>query len=205
MIDILDVGSGNLKSLKNWIEKASIPCRYVDNPADIKSGLIVLPGVGSVGPYMSRFREKGFDKAVIGHIGGGGRVLGICLGFQILGGYSEEDGGVECLNILDGHVERIQSCDSHNGWELISLNKKKLNNQSFSSQYQLTRKQKIEGRVFYNHEYGFVNKDADTFDLRISKELDRYSGLIIKDKIIGIQFHPEKSQLSGHELISMIL
>ena len=85
------------------------------------------------------------------------------------------------------------------------MRKDMMNSQSFNSQYQLTQKKVLDGRVFYNHEYGVINQESGLFSVPVSNSLPQYSGLLVKDNIIGIQFHPEKSQVSGSELISMIL
>jgi glutamine amidotransferase len=204
-VDILDIGSGNIRSIKNWIEKAHVSTRIVSEVNDIQSDLLILPGVGSAGSYMQRLKKGNYDQAVLEHVEKGGRLLGICLGFHIMANYSEEDGLVEGLGLIDAHVERLADNISHNDWESIYLRRDEMNTQNFHSQCNLTKKRILDGRVFYNHEYGFINKDSESFTLPVSESLLKYSGLLIKDKIIGIQFHPEKSQISGSELISMIL
>jgi glutamine amidotransferase len=204
-VDILDVGSGNIQSIKNWIEKANVSAKVVNDARSIQSNLLILPGVGSVGSYMHRLKQGSFDQAILEHVDKGGRLLGICLGFQIMSAYSEEDGGVEGLSIIDGHVERLQNKASHNSWEPIYLRRNELNGQSFNRQLNLSKKRILDGRVFYNHEYGFVNNEEKSFSIPVSGSLPRYSGLLVKDKVIGLQFHPEKSQVTGLDLISMIL
>ena len=116
-VDILDIGSGNIRSVKNWIEKLNVSTRIVTEPDDVQSEMLVLPGVGSAGSYMKRMKSGNFDEAVKAHIEKGRRVMGICLGFQIMMEYSEEDGHVKGLGILDGHVERLAGQTSHNAWE----------------------------------------------------------------------------------------
>ncbi len=204
-VDILDVGSGNIQSIKNWIEKANVSTRVINEASNIQSSLLILPGVGSAGPYMQRLKQGNYDQAIIEHIDKGGRLLGICLGFHIMSAFSDEDGGVEGLNLIDGHVERLQGKISHNSWEPIYLRRNELRGQSFNRQVNLSKKRILDGRVFYNHEYGFVNNDEKSFSIQISESLPKYSGLLVKDKIIGMQFHPEKSQVTGLDLISMIL
>ncbi len=204
-VDILDAGSGNIKSIQNWIERLHVPTRVVKKSTDIKSDFLVLPGVGSVGPYMEKLKKKSFDKAIHDHIDSGGRLLGICLGFQIMGKYSQEDGGVEGLGLLDGYTAQLEGKLSHNGWEKFMLNIDNLNEQSFNSTMKLTRKKNIRGRVFYNHEYSFICEDEKIFNKKISIDLNNYSSMIIKNNIIGIQFHPEKSQQTGLDLMSIIL
>jgi len=204
-VDILDIGSGNISSIKNWIEKANVPTRIVNSAQNIKSDLLILPGVGSAGSYMARLIDGNYDVAIREHLANGGRLLGICLGFQIMTKYSEEDGGVSCLGLINGHVERIGTEISHNGWEPLRFRNDDMNEQLFHNQYKLTNKRVLNGRVFYNHEYGVVNKEDKSFSTPVSNYLPKYAGLFVKDKIIGIQFHPEKSQITGLDLISMIL
>jgi glutamine amidotransferase len=204
-VDIVDVGSGNVRSIQNWIEKCNVDARCVSRVDNLLSEVIILPGVGSAGPYLDRLRKNSFDTAIIEHVQGGGRLIGICLGFQIMSSFSQEDGGIEGLSLIDAEVKRLENSTSHNEWEPFSFRKDQMNGQSFSSSQKLSRKTILDGRVFYNHEYGVINNDPYAFTVPVSLKLNQYSGMFVKDKIIGIQFHPEKSQLTGLELISMIL
>lgn len=205
LVEILDIGSGNVKSIQNWIERVNVPTRIVTKCTDIKSDFLVLPGVGSAGPYMDRMRKGSFDKAVIDHVNKGNKLVGICLGFQIMSNFTEEDGGVEGLGLLNAKVKRLEKPTTHNGWEKFNLKKSDLVEASFSSELKLTRKQAIDGRVFYNHEYGFVLEDKKLFSKPISNAFNQYSSIVVDNNIMGIQFHPEKSQQTGIDLISMIL
>ncbi|MFX4237787.1 imidazole glycerol phosphate synthase subunit HisH [Aliarcobacter butzleri] len=204
-VDVLDIGSGNIRSIQNWIERMNVPTRIVSNPNDIRSKFIILPGVGSAGSYMQRLKKSNFDKAILDHVNNGNRILGICLGFQLMAEYSEEDGGVEGLGLIKGRVEKLENSPTHNGWEKFNLKKEELGERPFSSELKLTRKRIINGRVFYNHEYGFVLDEKCTYNKTISDKYSKYSSLIVKDNVIGIQFHPEKSQETGLDLISMII
>ena len=109
------------------------------------------------------------------------------------------------MKILKGRVVKNSDGESHNGWETIHLNRNELADQTFSSEFKLTQKKLLNGRVFYNHEYSFVNDDDESFNMPISNKHPKYSALVIKDKIIGIQFHPEKSQITGVDLASLVL
>ncbi|KGJ97006.1 imidazole glycerol phosphate synthase subunit HisH [Colwellia psychrerythraea] len=205
VVDILDIGSGNIRSIRNWIERVNIATRIVTKATEIESEFLILPGVGSAGSYMKRIKEGSFDQAILEHVQKGNRLLGICLGFQILAESSEEDGGVEGLNLMKGYVKKLDKNSSHNGWENFNFKKDEMGSQSFHSQCKLTRKKMIQGRVFFNHEYGFINQDDHCFSKPISENFQNYSSMIVKDNIIGMQFHPEKSQNTGLDLISMIL
>jgi imidazole glycerol-phosphate synthase subunit HisH len=204
-VDIVDVGCGNTKSIKNWLESKATNVKCVQHIDELEANLLVLPGVGSAKSYMEKLQKSAFDLAIIDHVKNGGRLIGICLGFQIMSSSSEEDGGVTGLGLIDAEVERLEGGVSHNGWETLSFRKDRMNGQTFFSSEKLNRKKVLSGRVFYNHEYGVINKDVCAFNVPVSMEMCRYSGMFVKNKIIGIQFHPEKSQFTGLDLISMIL
>ena len=204
-IDIVDIGFGNIKSIKNWIEKTHYRPNIITKSQSLKSDLLILPGVGSAGPFMKRLRYSNFDNEIINYIKKGGRIIGICLGFQILCSKSEEDGGVLGLNIIDGEVKKLEIINSNNGWKNFYLNKNDMKNEMFKSNCKLTKKSIIEGRTFYNHEYGVKCYDESAFTIPICEELKMYSGFYLKENIIGMQFHPEKSQQTGLDLINMIL
>ena len=204
-INVVDLGIGNIQSIKNWIERANIKVKLVSKPEKIDSEIIVLPGVGSAGPFMKKLRHSNFDKLIKNHFKQGKRIIGICLGFQVLTKFSEEDGGTKCMGLLNARVERLHESLTHNAWEKFYLRNTKMNSQKFNSKYSNHRKKIINGRVFYNHEYGVINEDKKSFSIPISENFSEFSGLIVKDKIIGIQFHPEKSQNTGLEIAKMIL
>lgn len=205
IVEIIDIGSGNIKSIQNWIERLDIRTKIISNSLDINSTFLILPGVGSAGPYMDKLKNTSFDIAIKEHIDKGNRLLGICLGFQLMGLSSDEDGGVEGLGLLKGSTKQLSQGRIHNGWEKFKINKDNLDGQSFQSKLKLTRKKNIDGRVYFNHEYGFVNEDKLSFNLPISNNFLEYSSILVNDNIIGMQFHPEKSQITGQELLSIIL
>lgn len=205
MVDIVDVGSGNVRSVRHWLERSNVATRTVGRVNDLSADVIVLPGVGAAGSYMDRLRKASFDKAIIEHVDNGGRLIGICLGFQIMASYSEEDGGVQGLGLLEAEVVRLPGGQSHNSWEPLKIRKDSMGLQTFNATEKLSRKKVLNGRVFYNHEYALINKCVDSFTVPISESLNSFSGLLIKNNIIGMQFHPEKSQSTGLQLISMIL
>jgi glutamine amidotransferase len=201
-VDILDIGSGNIRSVQNFVARLHVPTRVITKAVDIKSEFLILPGVGSAGSYMNRMKSGDFDKAVLEHVYSKKPILGICLGFQIMANFSEEDNGVEGLGIINGRVEKIPQ---HNGWEDFNFKSRELEENPFTPKLKLTRRQNIKGRVFFNHEYGFVPNDSSAFNKPISNVYNKYSSMVVKENIIGFQFHPEKSQKTGLELISMIL
>tara|TARA_B110000003_G_scaffold247928_1_gene259298 strand:+ start:16287 stop:16904 length:618 start_codon:yes stop_codon:yes gene_type:complete len=202
-VDIIDIGIGNINSIENWLTNSNFFCTKVKKPNDIRSDLIVLPGVGSAKLYLEKLKFNKFDLALKNHIKRGGRIIGICLGFQILFDYLEEDGGVQGLGFFSGKVIQLKSKKSHTGWEKLVLKKDKLFPKWKSKMYSVSKKQIINGRVFYNHNYGVVTEDKNLKTEMISKKLN-YISLILSNQIIGFQFHPEKSQITGKNLIELV-
>lgn len=209
MIDIIDVGSGNVQSLKNILALLNVSSRSVRALGEIKSDIVILPGVGSARHYMSRLKDTGLDKAILNHVNEGRRVLGICLGFQLLTKFSEEDGGVDCLGLIDAEAVKLDestSTSSHTGWEPFDINTNFLKKGKSKAQLSLTLKRTLEGRVFYNHEYGVVTKTSKYQTKKINDtSLSKYTAMLVNENVIGVQFHPEKSQSTGLRLLAMLL
>ncbi|MFK7993552.1 MAG: imidazole glycerol phosphate synthase subunit HisH [Granulosicoccus sp.] len=204
-VDIVDVGCGNIGSIRNWVENTNISTRVVSNVRELKSQIIVLPGVGAAGYYLKSLRASNFDNAILEHVDKGGRLIGICLGFQAMSDFCEENSGHRGLGLIKGEVKKLNGLHSNNQWQPFKLSKDRMGVQSFYQQANLTKKRTVKGRVFFNHEYGFVVDDKKAYSQPINKELSNYSAVAVKDRIIGMQFHPEKSQKTGLEIIQMIL
>ena len=202
-IDIIDIGIGNINSVENWLIRSNINCNKINNPDDLSSDLIILPGVGSAKIYSKKLKEKKFDIAIKNHLAQGGRLIGICLGFQILYDYLQEDGGVQGLGILKGKVEQLETNNSHTGWEEFIFKKEQLTKKWKMKTFTKSKKTIIRGRVFYNHNYGIVTTENKTTKIEIPN-YNRFLSLVSTDQIVGFQFHPEKSQWTGKSLIEMI-
>jgi glutamine amidotransferase len=208
-IDIVDIGSGNVRSIKNSLSSLNLPSKSVSKPEDFSSDILILPGVGSAGLYMQKIRASGLDEAIIEHALSGKRLIGICLGYQLMSDYSEEDGGVEGLGLIKGRTEKLRhegNSLTHNGWQEFLFRKKMLADSAYLTIHNLSRKQKIEGRVFFNHEYGVICNDENVATISIKDDiLSPYAAMVVKKNIIGMQFHPEKSQITGLDLMAMLL
>lgn len=202
-VDVVNIGMGNTRSLKHWLETNNIVVNFVDTPDELRSSCIILPGVGAAKQFMNKIREKKFDDAILRHCQLGGRLLGICLGFQVLLETSEEDGGTKTLGILPGKTVRLESPQTHNGWESIDIDLRKCKLKNCWQGSKPSRRKKFSGRVYYNHEYGILVDQKFDLDIKISKNFEKYSAIIIKDNIMGMQFHPEKSQQSGSDLLRL--
>src|SRR5689334_18578034 len=122
-IGIIDYGVGNLGSIMNTLNLLGCNSFISDSPSQLKTadGLI-LPGDGAAGEGMRNLKKTKLDMFIVDQIKEKRPFFGICLGMQILLSKSEE-GNVDCLNILDGVVEKINTSKKlpHIGWNQISI------------------------------------------------------------------------------------
>jgi len=204
-VDIIDLGMGNVSSIVNLLNRLDIHIRLVSRPSDLNSNTIIIPGVGAIGAYVGRFRSLGFHDAIYSCAEKGKQVIGICLGFQLLTQWSEESGGIECLGLIKAQTCRLKGATTHNGWETFNFDRRTIaDNTSFRAP-SLTRKYLVNGRVYYNHEYGVECFDEKAITIPIDSFNERYSAMVVKDNVVGLQFHPEKSQSTGLALFKQLL
>mgnify|MGYP001226262632 CR=1 FL=1 len=190
MVKIIDIGFGNLLSLHYSLLDINIDNKIINSPYQIEPyDKLLLPGVGSIKSYMTALKKTGFSKKILEHFNTNQLLIGICIGMQSLSNFSEEDGGVKCLQILDTKVVKMRE-GKNNGWIKIHLNNKFF-------------KKKIYGRVFYNHEFGMIKNNKNFKSEKIPNR--NYLSFIKKNNFYGIQFHPEKSQATGLKILKQIL
>ena len=197
-VNIIDVGTGNIKSVEYWLDRSNLPHKRVSNIRGLTEDTIIIPGVSSAGEYMQELRHSGLDKEIIARAKQGQKIIGICLGFQLLTHYSEEDGGVDCLGILNGSAKYLDGRKAHNGWTPFFLDSRHL---STNKHLEKKRKKIVNGRVYFNHELR-VDLDSGAY---ISKLDDGIVSFAIQDNVFGFQFHPEKSQVTGQEILELII
>lgn len=189
---ILDYGSANYTSLLNFFNKfESINIKVSSKIRDIKkSQLLILPGVGAFDNAVDFIKKKKIDKIIKEHVIKNKPVVGICLGMQILFDSSEETkNNLKGLSILDGRTKKLDQTNI--GWKIINSNKnffKKFNKSYF----------------YFNHNYFQICKKKYIFSsIKIKNKI--IPAIIKKGNIIGIQFHPENSQINGVKLMTYIL
>lgn len=189
MIAVVDYGMGNLASVLNALRAISPDAAPVASPdaLDDADG-IVLPGVGAFGDAMRRLRDQSLDRAVVAAAERGTPLLGICLGMQLLATTGFEFGEHRGLGLIPGEVRPIPAADRlripHMGWNDIDEPSGVL----------------LEGTVaptfYFVHSYVFVADDPD----HVTGMVDygsRLTAVVERSTVLGVQFHPEKSQDDG--------
>jgi len=196
MIIIVDYGMGNLASVLNMVRKAGGNAEVSGDVHDIVNARkLILPGVGAFDHGISQLQSLGLFSILQQMSVKGTFILGICLGMQLLANRSEE-GHLSGLGLIDAEFRRFSFnseshlCIPHVGWNHIKVMKKN----------PLIPDDGSEQRYYFTHSYHAVCKKEE--DVLATAEYGyRFTAAYCRDRIFGVQFHPEKSHRFGMALI----
>lgn len=200
-VALVDYGAGNLHSVENALRKVGAKVKLTDDPDVIRAAdRIVLPGVGSFRACAEGLRAvEGAVEAMSERVlVGGAPFLGICVGMQLLADRGREHGSTDGLGWIGGEVRLIEPTDPaikvpHMGWNDVAL-------MPHARDHALVE----EGEAYFLHSYHFsVDEGSD-----IVAMTDHGGGLVAavgRENILGVQFHPEKSQSCGLQLLERFL
>lgn len=200
MLAVVDYGAGNLRSVLHALNHLGAEnIRLVREPRDLRGAeKIILPGVGAFGAGMNRLREQDLIQPIRDAVFAGVPYLGICLGMQFLFERSDEMGDHEGLGILPGFVTRFPESIGlkipHMGWNQLQPRRES----------PLLADLPDERFVYFVHSYYCVPAAADdvlaTVDYGIS-----FTAAVQRQHVYGVQFHPEKSQRTGLQILANFL
>ncbi len=195
-ICIADYGCGNTKSIFNAIKYLGYKTIISGKNKDIsESSHLILPGVGSFSNAVDKIKSNLDLKFIKKNIFEDNKpILGICVGMQALGTYGFEFKKCKGLDWIEGKVTRMKNNPNilpQIGWNNLNIISK--NNKLFDN---------IDERDFFYfvHSFKFNPKNKKEI-LANTKYNEIFSSVILKKNIIGVQFHPEKSQISGLKLL----
>ena len=204
-VAVIDYGMGNLHSIAKALQHAAphVDVHIVSDPELIlKADRVVFPGVGAMRDCMQALNETQLAE-VIKEVAKSKPWLGICLGMQALLTDSEEHGYTKGLNILPGHVVRfsdsLQNAQGnhlkipHMGW-----------NQVYFSSHPLWDKIQQNSRFYFVHSYYAIPNDA-TLITATTEYPTAFACALAKENVFAVQFHPEKSQAVGLQLLNNFL
>jgi len=194
-VAIVDYGMGNLRSVQNAVTHVGGKSVVVENPADLLAyDKIILPGVGAFGQAIACLRQTGLADALNERREAGARILGICLGMQLMCSVSEEDGIHEGLNWFAARVTRFLPDAGlsvpHMGW----------NGVDFMRDDPLLAGLESGSDAYFVHSYHVRCDDVSDVLATTDYGLEFHS-MIQRGNVRGIQFHPEKSQGFGLAII----
>ncbi|HEX6305682.1 MAG TPA: imidazole glycerol phosphate synthase subunit HisH [Anaerolineales bacterium] len=194
MIALIDYGIGNLRSVEKALMAVGCHVSLTCQTSEILSAdKVVLPGVGAFGDGMQGLRQRGLVEAIEAVVEARKPLLGICLGMQLLFEVSYELGVHPGLGLLPGEVRRFESNDlkvPQTGWNQIRPRREsRLLNGLAPNSY-----------AYFNHSY--YCQPADPGDILASSEYGvDYASVVGRDGLYGVQFHPEKSQAVGLQIL----
>jgi len=193
---IIDYSLGNLRSVYNAIEAVGGNAKVVTNPNDLsKASHVILPGVGAFGEGIKALHENGWASAIDLYIRTGKPFLGICLGMQLLATNGFEHGENIGLNIISGTVKKFSGAQKkllipHVGW----------NDVVFCNKGRLSKDMDEKQDFYFVHSYCFYPKD-DSYVKGYCEYGEDFPAILEKENVFATQFHPEKSQKSGLQLL----
>lgn len=200
MIAIIDYDMGNLRSVQKGFERVGHQCVVTRSPKDISNAShVVLPGVGAFKDCMDNLKNYGLMEPILNAIKSGKPFLGICLGLQLLFSEGEEFGRHKGLDVIKGKVVRFSSelraqnpelKIPHMGWNDIKIKNrppalKDIEDGSY---------------LYFVHSYYVVPEDKNVIATTTPYGID-FASSIWKNNIFACQFHPEKSQKIGLQIL----
>jgi glutamine amidotransferase len=194
MIAIIDYGMGNLRSVQAGLEHVGQKVFITDKPNEIiNADGVVLPGVGAFGDAIRRLNETGLGNAFCEAVKQGKPCIGICLGLQLLLSESEEGGLFKGLDVIKGKVIRFTNRLKvpHMGWNQINIKKQ---------DSPLFHDIPDGSYVYFVHSYYVAPEDSPVIAATTNYGVD-FTSIIAKDNLFGTQFHPEKSQSLGLQIL----
>ena len=195
-VGIINYGMGNQQSLLNTLEHLGANSFVSNNKNELnKADILALPGVGAFPKGMANLKELNLDSYIKKKVLEGTPLIGICLGMQMLFENSTEFELTEGLNLIKGNVMRIKSKNiklPHMGWNyLIPKNYKNFTSRNLNQ--------------YFVHSYAAYNTQPENIIYECNYEKENFVVGVKYKNIIGLQFHPERSGVSGMNLLSELL
>jgi glutamine amidotransferase len=188
-IGIVDYGVGNHASVKHSFQALGYRCRTSCDPEMLAdSDLIVLPGVGAYPAAMSALNNRGLVDFLRDQAHSGQPIIGLCLGMQLLAEESLEHGTTVGLGLIPGQVLPLEQAPWHIGWNTIEVtNEDKMLLPTDGESY------------YFNHSYIF--NAPRQYQVCLARLGQTFTVGVRRGNIVGLQFHPEKSQSAGRVML----
>lgn len=198
-ITLIDAGTGNLRSVLKALESLGAQVTLTDKPEIVRQAdKLVLPGVGAFGDFMKGLRSRHLEPAILEMHTKGYPLLGICVGMQAFFDRGLEMGEHAGLGLLPGQVQRFEGTESlkipHTGWnQLWPLRETPLLKDIKSGDY-----------AYFNHSYYCAPEKLRDVILYTDYGI-QFASAVQRDNLYGVQFHPEKSQQVGLQVLANFL
>ena len=193
MIAIVDYGIGNLGSVTKGFRRAGAEVELTGDPALLRrADALVLPGDGAFGATMAEIDGRGLAPLLREAVAAGTPLLGICIGMQVLFEQSEEHGRHQGLGLLPGRVRRFDDSLTvpHMGWNTLRARRA----------HPLLDGVADGSHVYFVHSY-YCDAAEDVVIATCDYGQD-FAAIVGRGPVLGLQFHPEKSQAVGQRLVA---
>jgi glutamine amidotransferase/cyclase len=195
---VVDYGAGNLVSIEQALTTVGAEVAIARDPDDLRDAdALVVPGVGAAAPAMDRLHAQGLVAPILDWIARDRPFLGICLGLQLLFDGSDEDGALT-LGVLAGRTSRLSDAPTlpHIGW----------------NQVERTREHALFDGIAPGADFYFVHSYAGTLlgeseDATLARTTHggSFVSAIATGRLLGVQFHPERSGVDGLRLLGNVV
>jgi glutamine amidotransferase len=193
MITVVDYKLNNLRSIENTLRRLGHEVEVTSDPAKVRAATkLILPGVGAFRDAMANLNEFGLVEPFIEKVRSGTPTLGICLGMHLLFTESEEFGLHRGLDLLPGRVRRIPEGVHvpHMGWNELHVRQSD----------RLLKGVEAGSFVYFVHSY-YADPASEEITLASVDHGIHFAAIVHKNNIWATQFHPEKSQKVGEQLL----
>ena len=200
MLAVIDYGAGNLRSVLHALKHLhATDMRLVQQPDQLAGAeKIILPGVGAFGACMDQMHRQDLVEPLKDALAAGIPYLGICVGMQMLFEVGEEMGEHAGLGILEGRVVRFPKFADrkvpHMGWNHLNIRRES----------DLLDGLGEENYVYFVHSYYCAPQNQDAVVASVDYGVE-FAAFVQRGNIYGVQFHPEKSQKTGLQILANFL
>ncbi len=195
VIAVVDYGMGNRRSVEKALEHVGASVRVTHDHDELQAADgLVIPGVGAFPKAMAMLEQLKLADLIRERVQAGIPVLGICLGMQLLFERSEELEPTVGLGLIPGEVTRLGSGGlpvPHVGWTQVEL----------TARSPLTERLPQSGCAFY-HVHSFAARpETAAHVIGVAEYGERFASIVARERVFGVQFHPEKSSATGLALL----
>lgn len=189
---IIDYGMGNLASVQRAFEKLGLDVKISSSEQDIRNAKsLILPGVGAFRDAIKLLDESNLSSVIKEEVAKGKYILGICLGMQLLYDKGYEYGTYDGLGLISGSIQYldVDLKIPHMGW----------NNLKFNLEDPVLKYINEGEYVYFVHSYYAVSDNSEV--LAYAEYGKKVPAIVRNNNVFGIQFHPEKSGETGHNIL----
>jgi glutamine amidotransferase len=192
-IGVVDYGMGNHASVMHSLRDLGFRVRVSNNTSELDLvDILMLPGVGAFPAAMTTLHERGLVDYLQAQARQGRPLIGICLGMQLLATASYEHKYTVGLDLIPGNIVAFPDHSVHIGWNTLE----------FTQHSPLWTSS--DGEAFYfNH--SFYYQGPSEYQVAATRHPSAFSSVIQRGSVVGLQFHPEKSQSAGKILLKNLI